>query len=149
MSKSRISEHKKSKHHKSEKKSEDYIDEKKLPKIIVNRDRQLTIYTWGNHIRNTAPKQTQQNFNARQIDRNKNGVKVNHRDGRVPAIQKMIVNGKGFKKFMEEVLNSIEKFNLTNIGIYCAKGRHRSVSCAELLKKYYYPRAKVYHSELP
>ena len=31
------------------------------------------------------------------------------------------------------------------IGINCAKGRHRSVAAAELLKRYYYPSAVVEH----
>ena len=127
---------------------EDLIDEKKLSPIIVNRNRKLTIYTWGNKIRKTCPHQTDFNFNVRHIKRKKNGVKVNHRDGRTRAIQKMIINGRGFSKCLEEILDHIEKFNFTKISIYCAKGRHRSVSYAELLKKYYYPRATIHHLEL-
>ena len=124
------------------------IDEDKLPTIEGDYKRELTIYTWGDKIRKRCPSKLDKNFDARVIKRYNHGEKINKRDGRSPAIQNMIINGKNFNSFILQVLSHIEAFNPKVIGINCAKGRHRSVSCAELLKKYYYPLAKVEHIEL-
>jgi RNase adaptor protein for sRNA GlmZ degradation len=50
-----------------------------------------------------------------------------------------------FKNFLTNIINSIEDNNLSSISIYCTFGRHRSVSTAEIIKKYLYPNSSIEH----
>ncbi len=69
-------------------------------------------------------------------------------DGRNEEIQRRIVRAKTFETLLCATVNKIEQDNLNNISINCAKGKHRSVSFAEILAKYYYPNSTVIHPNL-
>ncbi len=118
-----------------------------LPKIKVNIDRKIDIYTWGRKKRD-CPKGFDKNFNAAIINGKKRGANIRRYDGRTEEVQYTVVRGKFFFEFFQSIIKSIEKDNLSIIGINCSAGRHRCVSCAELLKKYYYPNAILHHLEL-
>jgi hypothetical protein len=60
-------------------------------------------------------------------------------------IQKMIATGGAFSQTIQDIVLDIEKNKPHTIGICCSHGKHRSVSFAELLKKYYYPDAIITH----
>ena len=47
--------------------------------------------------------------------------------------------------WLSMTVSKIEDGNLQAIGINCAKGRHRSVAAAEILKQLFYPAAKIEH----
>ena len=46
------------------------------------------------------------------------------------------------------MITKIEKDDLKIVAIYCSAGRHRSVTCCEILKKRIYPKSNIYHIEL-
>ena len=48
-------------------------------------------------------------------------------------------------RLLANAVRKIEEEDLHCISVNCAKGRHRSVSLAMLLKLVYYPQAKVTH----
>ena len=48
-------------------------------------------------------------------------------------------------RLLANAVRKIEQEDLKCISVFCAKGRHRSVSLATLLKLIYYPRATVTH----
>jgi len=123
-------------------------NQRQLPIIECTNNRKLVIYTWGRRLRTSCPKKIDQNFNASVIYGYKRGSDIKKNDGRSTEIQEMVIRGKQFCDFMGGMIASIEKNNLKIIGINCAKGRHRSVSCAEILKKHYYPYSEIFHLEL-
>ncbi|CAH6420313.1 Hypothetical protein HVR_LOCUS1160 [uncultured virus] len=63
-------------------------------------------------------------------------------------IQKSVKAGKGYIQFMEYMIKKIEQDDLHIISLNCVAGKHRSVSCAEILKNEFYPNAIVHHLEI-
>jgi RNase adaptor protein for sRNA GlmZ degradation len=49
---------------------------------------------------------------------------------------------------MEIMVDLIEEKDLHVIGINCSKGKHRSVTCAIILKQYFYPKSDIHFLEL-
>ena len=47
--------------------------------------------------------------------------------------------------WLQRIVQAIESGGLDCISIFCTKGRHRSVSAAEVLRARFYPRAHVEH----
>lgn len=111
-------------------------------------DRRLTIYTWGKKYRKYKPDQSRHNFNAGIINGHRKGMNLKKITGLNPDVQKAVKSGKGYIKFMEEMITKIETENLHVISINCTAGRHRSVSCAEILKREFYPNTVIHHLEL-
>ena len=69
-------------------------------------------------------------------------------NGLYEDVQKSVQTSSNFDQFMSFVIEKVEKDNLDCISIYCTAGRHRSVTCAELLKKHVYKNGMIIHIEL-
>ena len=65
--------------------------------------------------------------------------------GKDEIVQKFIALGPEFESTLLDMVNDIEKNNRNVIGIFCAHGKHRSVSFAEILKHYVYTKSIVNH----
>jgi len=46
---------------------------------------------------------------------------------------------------MKNIVKTVERDNCKLIGIYCRAGHHRSVACAELLKRFVYINSNIHH----
>lgn len=124
------------------------FDKMNIPDIDHNIKRQLTIYVWGRSVRKFPQNlKLDHNFNACVLHGKKSGVDW-RKDGRTEEIRKAVMKGRLFPSFMYTMVKTVEIKNVTNIGINCSKGRHRSVTCAIILHKYYYPLAKIIFMEL-
>ncbi len=128
--------------------SSDESDQSDSDKTKSTRTRELIIYTWGKAYRKRAPKESQRNFNACVLNGRRKGVNLKKLDGRSPDVQKVVESGTRFWNWSNSVVNNIETNDLHTISVNCTKGRHRSVAGSILLKKYYYPCAKIIHVEL-
>ena len=60
-------------------------------------------------------------------------------------VQARLARGRLFPTWLAMTVNKIETKDCTVIDVNCAKGRHRSVAAAELLRTLYYPQATVEH----
>jgi hypothetical protein len=116
--------------------------------LIFDKNRKITILTWGNRCSN-KPQGLDYNYNAACIQRGnkKSGISLRKNDGRNEDIQRGVCRGENFTGLMISMIKSVEKHNYSTIGINCHHGKHRSVTCAELLKKYYWLNASVHHIE--
>jgi hypothetical protein len=117
--------------------------------VSHNEKRKLYIYVWGRKLRARVPDkcEVQHNFNACVLHGKRQGVDWRH-DARDATIRLAVIRGSGFYDFMKSIVITIEKKQLTRIGINCAKGRHRSVTCAIVLKEYFYPESDLFFLEL-
>lgn len=127
-----------------------YIIKTSVPlNIKHNKIKKLNIYVWGRCLRDKVPDnfKIQHNFNACVLHGKKQGVDWRN-DGRNEDIRLAVMRGSGFYDFMSVMVELIESRNLERIGINCAKGRHRSVTCAIILKTYFYPSSDIRFLEL-
>lgn len=113
-----------------------------------NPERELTIITWGKRRREQKPKGSQANFNAEVIINNRGELKLKKMTGLNQQVQQLVKTGSNYIQFMRSIITKIETDNLSVISINCLAGKHRSVSCAEILKAEFYPQATVQHLEL-
>jgi len=95
----------------------------------------VNIYTWGNKKRK-PPSFCQHHFNVCNVTGGykPRGVNLKKIDGRDSRLQVKVERGRNYYRYLEAVINKIENDGLTDIGINCHKGRHRSVAFAELTK---------------
>jgi len=114
----------------------------------ANINRKLMIYSYGKKHRKKPPTDCQCTFNACILNSNRAGLDLKKMTGLDRDIQKRIETCSYFDTFMEMLITKIEKDNLHTIAIYCSAGRHRSVSCCEILKNRIYPKSSIYHMEL-
>ncbi len=120
---------------------------KPLPEDIkVDLNRDLRIYVWGRKKRKFLAEKVDHNFNAAVLYGKKTGVNWKL-DGRSEEIQIAVMKCPMFHSFMKIMLETIESKNCKKIGINCRAGRHRSVTCAIMLSKYY-PKTIIYYLEL-
>jgi hypothetical protein len=134
----------------------DLIWQQLAKKFSVSTERKLHIITYGTIFILDTPKQCQKVFNSAILRGSyantpekfslayKSLLKLR---GTSKKVQWEVRGAELFKSFMEEVVKSIEKNNLTTIGIVCRAGYHRSVSCAEMLI-HLYPNRTVKHLTL-
>ena len=54
-----------------------------------------------------------------------------------------------FQDFVKDIVVAVESRDLHEIGIYCDKGRHRSVAAAEIICRWVYPDSGRIHHGLP
>ena len=120
-----------------------------IPNVKSSKSKTLTIYVWGRSVRKKVPDylKIQHNFNACVLHGKKAGVDW-RKDGRQEEIRNAVMKGRLFPSFMETMVNVIERKDLHIIGINCSKGRHRSVTCAIMLKNHFYPDAVIHFLEL-
>jgi len=119
-----------------------------LSHINWNPERQLTIYTWGKRHHKNKPSQSQCNFNAAVINGHRDGMNLRKLTGLNIDVQKSVKSGIGYIKFMEFMINKIESGDLHTISLNCSAGRHRCVSCAEILKSEFYPNSIIHHLDI-
>lgn len=119
-----------------------------LPVLAHDKTRKITIITWGRKMRKAMPEKSQKNFNAAILNGKRKDINLKKLDGRSDDVQEVVSRCSMFASFICGVIENVEKNNLNCISVNCAKGRHRSVAGALLLKKYYYPNANVIHLEL-
>lgn len=119
--------------------------------VEVNHERELVIYTWGDKLKTKAALQhlgSQWDINAKPLDGRGGGAdtKLNAlQDRRIMRnIASSMSEGRG-RVLLSQALRKIEAEGLHCISVFCSKGRHRSVSMAELLRAGYYPAAQVVH----
>lgn len=123
----------------------DYDYLKSLLTEEYNPKRELMIYTWGKRLKKNKPQQSQCNFNASILNGRAGGIDLKNNNGLYLPIQKVVSRCSAFEKWISMTIKKIESNDLKIISINCAKGRHRSVAAAEILRKVYYPSAKVIH----
>lgn len=126
----------------------DYVVDPLFSHLKWNPERDLVIYTWGKKHRDNKPKESQCNFNAAIISGRKKDINLKKINGLSFDVQKGVKAGKGYAQFMEYMIGKIEQDDLHTISINCIAGKHRSVSCAEILKREFYPKTAIYHMEL-
>ncbi len=113
-----------------------------IGEVKIQLDRPLTIYTWG--LKSHAGKACEIRFDA-SLFSTKTNFPVKGLTGLHPDIQTSITRHPRFSGIMETIVSEIESSHPEKIAFVCNYGKHRSVGWAELLKKYYYPEAKITH----
>lgn len=121
-----------------------------IPEVEHDPKRHLFIVVWGRKVRKNIPAEyaIEKNFNAAVLHGKRSGADWRQSAKDDEGVFNAVMSGKVFPTFMEEMVKNIEKNDLHRIGINCAKGRHRSVSCAMALHKYYYPNTEIHYLEL-
>jgi hypothetical protein len=130
--------------------NKEYVYKTAIPyNTLHNSTRTLMIYVWGRRIRSTVPSnyKIDHNFNAAVLHGKKKGIDW-RQDGRQEEIRIGVMKCSGFYDFMESMVRQIEAHSYKKIGINCAKGRHRSVTCAIILRDYFYPTSEIVYLEL-
>tara|TARA_B100000123_G_C25728756_1_gene428179 strand:+ start:675 stop:1148 length:474 start_codon:yes stop_codon:yes gene_type:complete len=117
----------------------------KVNNMIINKNRNLEIYTWG--LKKNKPVECDIAFDVSLFSGKTNEVNSNYKKltGLDKSIQQSILNHNLFDILMEKVLLEIEENEPKKIGFFCNYGKHRSVGWAELLHNFYYKNAKLKH----
>ena len=111
---------------------------------LINRNRLLLINTWG--IKKMDGVKCDIVFDLRNFQTKLDiHLDVHSLNGFSKEIQDSIILHPKFLELIDKVVSVIEQDNPMSIGFFCNHGKHRSVGWAELIKKYYYNKAKVKH----
>jgi len=68
--------------------------------------------------------------------------------GKDKVIQRSVLAVKNSKKYFDDLFDKVTTEKPDYIAFWCNRGHHRSVACAELFKRNYFPTAKVIHLSL-
>jgi len=104
--------------------------------------------SWGRECSKSAPAGAEANFNACVLNAKGGEADASRMNGTYEEMQRKLIKGPLFLGWMVRAVLSIESSTvehpcgLHNISINCAHGRHRSVSAAEVLRKWFYPQAE-------
>lgn len=123
----------------------------KYPTIPHKDDRELMIYVWGRNNRDWLPPRCSitksNNFNASElVDRHPHGSRLPAR--KCEDVIRAVMKDREFWPFMADIINQIEKRDLSRIGINCRHGKHRSQTCALILQRHYYKKAQIEFIEI-
>lgn len=124
-------------------------------KYKVNTNREIHIVTWGTTFILEPPKKCQLVYNAKVL---RGHATVKQKTEKEESEYKLLIKLKGtnlkiqsevrtaklFEQFIENIVKDIEQNNFTTIGIFCSRGCHRSVACAEMLINLY-PNRTINH----
>ena len=110
-----------------------------------DKNRKLTIYTYGEKNTNHKKPKCQVIFDVSTFATKIEKTDIKKYDGRDQIIQNAIIQHPIFDILIENVITEIEKNNFDTISFVCNHGKHRSVGWAEILKKYYYQFSKIKH----
>eukprot|EP01047_Picozoa_sp_COSAG01_P000948 COSAG01_NODE_19_length_39011_cov_38.134968_22_plen_369_part_00 len=117
----------------------------------IDTGRSLTIFTWGDALcsKNVLrQKGSQLDVNAKPLNGRGGGANTKFnalQDRRVMRnVAASMCQGTG-ALMLQRTVARVESDNLDCMSVYCARGRHRSVSMAEILRARYWPNAQVYH----
>ena len=117
----------------------------KIDERAIDKDRRLTIYSWGVK-KDKKAVDCDLIFDLRKfqtkIDKD---LDVHKLTGLSPVIQDSIVLHPKFLELAETILTHVESENPGDIAFICNHGKHRSVGWAELLRKLFYDKATVRH----
>lgn len=107
----------------------------------------IRIYTFGKAIFNKAHLKVDRFYD---VSRYRSYIpstfdSLRYLTGKDEIVQKFIALGVEFESTLLHMINDIEKNDHSVIGIFCAHGKHRSVSFAEILKYYVYRKSIVNH----
>lgn len=116
-----------------------------LKDLHFNTDREILIYTRGKAIMPSKPKKSQSSFNACVLDCRGSDINLKKMTGKTKIVQQKLLSCYSLPRWLKLTIDKIETNNYHTIDIFCTKGRHRSVGVAELIKKLYYPNAKIQH----
>jgi len=124
-----------------------------LPKPDVlgaSRDRVLNIITWGNgRCAQPPPADAYITCNYKKFHYlTRNNKHIKRSNGLDEAVQGRICRNGFTESWLRDTIGRIEHDDLHNVAFHCWKGTHLSVAIAEILRKFYYPRATVQHSSL-
>eukprot|EP00483_Globobulimina_turgida_P003934 UN03942 len=87
----------------------------------------VTIYSWGNKCRKSAPVQSQHNTNVCGVTGYKpRGINLKQLNGKDERIQKHVENGKNYLTYLNNLKNKVMNDGLTTISINCHKATHRT-----------------------
>lgn len=120
-------------------------------KYNVTTKRKIKIITWGDVFINDVPKECEKIFDAsilrgsltkklRTEKQERELKELRKMRGINLKIQEEIRGADLFEMFMMDIVETVEKKNLNTIGIFCSRGHHRSVACAEMLVWIYHDR---------
>ena len=110
----------------------------------INKNRVINIYTWG--IKKSSGIDCDITFDLTSFQTKlDDNLDVHSLNGFSKEIQDSIILHPKFIELIKKVVSMVEINSPHTIGFFCNHGKHRSVGWAELIKKYYYTRAKVKH----
>ena len=115
---------------------------------ITDPDRILIIYTWGKKHRKKVQFKIDSNFNASMLSGKRKGLNLKKMNGLSVEVQRAVETSRNYDTFMTQMVGKIERIDAHAIAINCTAGRHRSVTCAQILKREFYPNSKIHHIEL-
>lgn len=104
--------------------------------------------SWGRECSKSAPAGSEANLNACVLNAKGGEADASRMNGTYEEMQRKLIKGPLFLGWMVRAVVKIESSTaehpqgLHNISINCAHGRHRSVSAAEVLRKWFYPQAE-------
>merc|ERR1711935_840945 len=111
--------------------------------VVVRADRELTIYTFGDKLKKREAVKSlgsQWEINAKPLNGRGGGADLSCNaleDQRIMRnVASSMSEGVG-RVMLQRTIQKIEQDDLLCISIFCSKGRHRSVSMAELMRRYY------------
>jgi hypothetical protein len=118
---------------------------------VIDTGRSLTIFSWGDALCSKhvlRQKGSQLDVNAKPLNGRGGGANTKFnalQDRRVMRnVAASMCQGTG-ALMLQRTVARVESDNLDCMSVYCARGRHRSVSMAEILRARYWPNAQVYH----
>ena len=119
--------------------------------LIINEGRELTIMTWGDDLLSKAAvkaRGAEKHFNAKPLEGRGGGADLKQNALEDSRIVRNVVSSMTFgigARWLAGTVRQIEEGNLRCVSVFCSKGRHRSVSSAEILRARFYPKARVVH----
>lgn len=116
----------------------------KVNDLDINRNRVFQIYSWG--IKKSSGIDCDIVFDLTTFQTKLDpSLDVHSLNGFSNEIQDSIILHPKFIEIIEKIVTMIEINNPKKVGFFCNHGKHRSVGWAEIIKKYYYEKAKVKH----
>jgi RapZ C-terminal domain len=111
-------------------------------KYNINENRKIRIVTYGTRFIKIPVEKCEKIYNAVVLRAKNINPKTSYNilvklRGTNPKIQHEVRSAELFEQFINTIVSDIEKNNYSCIGIICTAGHHRSVACAEMLKKLY------------
>ena len=116
----------------------------KIDENCINTNRVFQIYSWGIKKSSGIDCDIVFDLTTFQTKLDKD-IDVHKLNGFSDEIQDSIILHPKFIEIIEKIVRMIEINNPRKVGFFCNHGKHRSVGWAEMIKKYYYNKAKIKH----
>lgn len=113
----------------------------------IDTDRLLTIYVYGDKTGGRPPKSCENHVMCKSLGSAKCGGGGNYKQNATedPRISRHIAKTTGTHLCIKGIVELIEKDNLSEVAVFCSKGKHRSVTVSLVLRRIF-PRAKIVSS---